>query len=573
MPLATGSNDPGSFFARYAWVIARNAVGWLLIFTAILVGGLFPIPLGTPMFLVGFAMVAFPGKRRLTANVLRGIPIKMQTRNARIVRAFLALLLPALAIWVLSRRSQPSFFSQTRVSTIIAIYCASIAAIWIAMFWFIRLLNLILTWMPAVRRRVRPWLKRRGLKIKATPFTRGKALMPDPPIESGSASNSPGGGRRFPGRPGKSIIFVLFLAAIIGWMFKPVRHYWRDVHQRVMETSLQRLLIAALMFAVFLFVFRVLSWRKIIACFGFKLPLATSARIWSLSELARYLPGVIWQVWGRVYLVRPYGVNAIACSASQMLELAIFLMANILVVLACLPWFAANLTGRAHFSFWLALAVAPVLLLLLIPRVFYGIINSVMRRLKKPPIQKRLHAKVLFALLGWAVLGLCWQGVAIWLLLSQPHALGLAPGDLPLVIGAYCLAWCAGFLMVTAPGGIGVREVVLVGALRFALPAHVRQQFSNAENENVVLFFLAVLLRLWTIAGELTLSTVAHLLDYRGALGRADAPGRMPLIIAPLRIASPAASCSVAVKGSSAASLSAGALAAPMPAGVAGDTQ
>ncbi len=39
--------------------------------------------------------------------------------------------------------------------------------------------------------------------------------------------------------------------------------------------------------------------------------------------------------------------------------------------------------------------------------------------------------------------------------------------------------------------------------------------------------FLGLLLRLWTILGELMLSGVAYVLDYKGAIGRPDAPGRM----------------------------------------------
>ena len=70
----------------------------------------------------------------------------------------------------------------------------------------------------------------------------------------------------------------------------------------------------------------------------YRVPLAPAVRIWSTSELARYLPGVIWQVVGRIYLVKPYGVRGSHCSASQVLELVIFLLANMLVAVACLVW-------------------------------------------------------------------------------------------------------------------------------------------------------------------------------------------------------------------------------------------
>ena len=84
--------------------------------------------------------------------------------------------------------------------------------------------------------------------------------------------------------------------------------------------------------------------------------------------------------------------------------------------------------------------------------------------------------------------------------------------------GAYALAWCAGFLAFWAPGGIGVRELVFMAAMQVALPPAVRQRFqADPAALTGFLAFLSVLLRLWTIAGELMLAAVAYLADFRGA--------------------------------------------------------
>ena len=62
------------YLVRYAAVIIKNILGWALMLSAIVLGGVFPIPIGTPMFLIGFALITLPGKRRLTSGALRGIP-------------------------------------------------------------------------------------------------------------------------------------------------------------------------------------------------------------------------------------------------------------------------------------------------------------------------------------------------------------------------------------------------------------------------------------------------------------------------------------------------------------------
>ncbi len=103
-------NDPAdrsTFLRRYTWIIIKNVVGWVLMLSAIAVGSVFPVPLGTPMFIIGFAMITLPGKRRLTSGALRGIPIKLYTRKALTWRLAIALLLPPAAVWFLAFQRHP----------------------------------------------------------------------------------------------------------------------------------------------------------------------------------------------------------------------------------------------------------------------------------------------------------------------------------------------------------------------------------------------------------------------------------------------------------------------------------
>lgn len=327
-----------------------------------------------------------------------------------------------------------------------------------------------------------------------------------------------------PGRWVNRLIGLLITGVILLWMLKPVVGRWDQVRDRIWETSWTRVLIGSAMFAAFLFVFRALAWRRILIGFGHRLPVAPATRIWSTSELARYLPGMIWQVVGRVYLVRPYGVSGSVCSASQVLELALFLLSNFILAVACLAWLGhKTFHGLTLHWFFAAACLIPVLFVLVHPKVFYGLTNRVMRRLNKPPITRQLRFRELCGLVVWSLIGLVWQSLAIWLVVSQP--LGLQFTKWWVVAGAYSLAWCAGFLAFWAPGGLGVRELVFVTALDIALPPQVRAQFADPKVLLGFLVFLSVLLRLWATMGELMMSAVAYACDYRGALRRPDAPG------------------------------------------------
>jgi hypothetical protein len=74
-----------------------------------------------------------------------------------------------------------------------------------------------------------------------------------------------------------------------------------------------------------------------------------------------------------------------------------------------------------------------------------------------------------------------------------------------------------------------VRELVFVTAMGIALPPKVRATFNDPAVLLGFLAFLSVLLRMWATSGELILAGLAYLFDYRGALGRADVPGRVAI--------------------------------------------
>src|SRR5213075_2715641 len=150
---------------------------------------------------------------------------------------------------------------------------------------------------------------------------------------------------------------------------------------------------------------------------------------------------------------------------------------------------------------------------------------KILARIGKPPIPIRLKKRLLAKLMIWTMLGLVWQGLALWVLMSQRDTLGLRLSQLPLIIGAYSLAWAAGFIVITNPAGIGIREAVLVTLLRFSLPPDILSHFHGDERAlKAFLMFLGILLRFWTIIGELILAGLIYLIDYRGAIGAADAP-------------------------------------------------
>jgi glycosyltransferase 2 family protein len=528
----------------YFGFILRNVIGWVFLLGSVTVGLSLPLPAGMPiMFLIGFTLITFPGKRRLLSRVMRGTPMSVEPWPFAIVVIAISVSVTITALAVLTskydhllRRLDLQWFHVLGV----CFFAAGVS--WCVLRLGLAGLNFWLRRVPKLRGSLRPWLRRRGINLLPPRLHRNKrASSPkrlpgrlpreEPIIELNEGyhrrlqfawSNARPWIKRFAGLGITIWIFVRIL--------RPVVRNWGDpeVQAKLREIDYTRFVIAVLMFSVFLFVFRCLAWRRIVKAFGFNLPVAAAVRIWSTSELARYVPGAIFQVVGRVVLAKPYGIRGSITSVTQVLELAIFLLANTLLAVSCLVYFGMkNMHGQAKEWLCLAFILIPVLLLLLHPKICYGIINRIMVRLGKPTMDQRLSGLALAGILFWNILGLLWQTAAVFVLTQ--HALHLRLDWWWVLAGAYSLAWCAGFLAFWAPGGLGVRELVFVTAMSVALPAHVRHDFSaNPAALGVFLSFLSILLRLWATAGELVLASIAYAFDFRGAIGGPGAPGQVP---------------------------------------------
>jgi hypothetical protein len=526
----------------YAWFIVKNIVGWLLVIGAMPAGLALPGPGGFPLFVIGFAMVSFPGKRKLTSRVLRGKPVDRRGRIYRFFVGTVAVLAPIGPVGWLFHRTWPFFPEGTpKITLAIMAYLCAVVLIWIFGIHGVHIINLGLSFVPRLRRRVRPWLRRRGLDLlpprrRKRLLRRGQVADPDADDQEilEFAENHHRRVRRAWSwfRPWLLNTLRLGLVLLIFWkMLEPVHRHWSGVSDRILATNWWLFAVAALMFSVFLFTFCATNWRWILIGFGHRLPVAAATRIWAMSELARYVPGAIWQVVGRVYLARPYGVGGAITSASQILEMAIMMLANVLVALTCISIAGMRQIPHEHRR-WIFIAIGflPVLVALLHPKVFYGLMNWLMAKFKRPPIPQALRKRQLALLVLWTILGLLWESLAIWILTSS--VLHLPIGKWYVLAGAWCLAWTMGFsLGSVAPGGIGVREGVLVITLQFLLgPQWAAKNLPDPSLLPALAAYVAVLLRLWTLSGELFMAGLAFLADYKGACGLPGAPGRLPVV-------------------------------------------
>lgn len=512
---------------RQFWFIAKNVIGWLLMLLSPVIGIALPGPGGIPIFLLGFALATIPGKRRMTSHVMRGRPVRVNQGTFVAIVSAISVAACVAIIWYFSARFHQVVETLNltgdatgRVVGIVVVLCA-LACIVSAL--AVKLgtwgMNLLFRTLPKARRLIRPYLKRWGIALlpprRKLVAEDGSHVNENEILEfSAKSQHTLRAAAAFLWQWARRALSLGLTLYIFFYILKPIFGRWGEARERLGSITHVDLVLSVAMFALFLGLVRAMTWRSILFGFGFPVPRPAALRVWITSELSRYLPGAIWQVISRVRLIKPYGVRGSVTSTSQVLELVIFLLANVSVAVACLLFLGGkHVTGPARQWLFISIGLVPLLSLILHPRVFYGLTDRILRKLGKPAIANRLSMAHLFKLFALAIVGIVWQSLALWVLLHGPLGIGIR--DWWILAGAYCLAWVAGFLAFWAPGGLGVRELVLIGALSVALPPAVRERFTGDPNDPT-LEALAIVARLWTIAAELAVAAVAYPLDFRG---------------------------------------------------------
>lgn len=178
-----------------------------------------------------------------------------------------------------------------------------------------------------------------------------------------------------------------------------------------------------------------LIWLAILQDLGLQTKLRW-AGLFFQTQLGKYIPGSVWQYAGRAAVARTNGIPVRPVALSLPIE-------------AGASAVAAGATGALLLGWWGATVVVGVAVVL--PTLGGS------RGLQAPAVRASIRATALY-LPTWVVLG-----GTFWLFARG--LLGAPARDLPLYAGAFAVAWLAGLVAIYAPGGIGVREAVLVALL------------------------------------------------------------------------------------------------------------
>ncbi|MGC8826750.1 MAG: lysylphosphatidylglycerol synthase domain-containing protein, partial [Anaerolineae bacterium] len=207
-------------------------------------------------------------------------------------------------------------------------------------------------------------------------------------------------------------------------------------------------------------------WRWTLARLGVCRPWRETTRIWALSQIARYLPGGIWDAAGRFAMGARAGYPTLALSLSILLEMALQALTAALAFVLSLP-FWPQLPQEAGLRWAVPLSVLG--LAALHPRVIQFGLRTAARLLHMEQSAVTLRYRdMLFLLFCHMLTQLC-IGTGFHLFMRAVYPAWPA-GLWPVAVGTYAAAWLIGFLIFFVPMGIGVREGIIVMLLAPFVP-------------------------------------------------------------------------------------------------------
>ena len=264
-------------------------------------------------------------------------------------------------------------------------------------------------------------------------------------------------------------------AAVLAFVAWRAAGLWEDANRRPFELRPLWLLPAGLAYLA--------GWLPSVWVFGVLLgpasrrpSFAAASRAYYCGHLGKYVPGKALALVVRGKLVAGAGVAFGTGVLAAGLETLISMGAGAALGVALLPWCLAGTEVSEELQrvplipLLLSRPLATGCVVLLGTAAAVPLLAAVFSRLaaKLAPVGERDAVRFSPALLAAGLLacggGWCQHGLSLWCCV---RAVGGNPSliDLPACVGAAGLATAAGFAAVFAPGGVGVREAILIETL------------------------------------------------------------------------------------------------------------
>lgn len=200
-------------------------------------------------------------------------------------------------------------------------------------------------------------------------------------------------------------------------------------------------------------------WGALLGGLGTDPPRGEAWPVFFVSQLGKYLPGLLWPAVAQMEAGRRWGARRSVMLAANLLLLAVLASSGVVVGLALLPWSV----GVSGVSWWAWLAAVAVAVVCLRPGLLTRVLDELFRLARREPPSLSVPPRAMARAYAWALVVWLLYGAHVAVLV---HAVGGSGADAwAASVGGLALGWAIGLVAVFAPAGLGVREAVLTASL------------------------------------------------------------------------------------------------------------
>lgn len=244
---------------------------------------------------------------------------------------------------------------------------------------------------------------------------------------------------------------VVFLIAVAVFAVTGLRRQWPEISVALGEVRPGQILSAGFLFLLGV-VTTGLTWTMTLRAYRHRLELPDALRIFFVGQLGKYIPGSVWSFAAQAQMGVPRGVPVRTTIAAGLVFLVINLASA--TVVGGVAIVAGQLVPEApEWAGVLATGAGLVCLS-----------RPVLQRLAMT-LAAEEWGTTRYAVLLTAISGSC---LATWTLYGAATAVLVPPHSRPSLLmcsGAFALAYVTGVVVIIAPAGVGVRELVVTALL------------------------------------------------------------------------------------------------------------
>lgn len=243
---------------------------------------------------------------------------------------------------------------------------------------------------------------------------------------------------------------VLFVGAALVFGAWSLRNDWPEFLAALSSVQAWRWAFATLLVLSGLVVTGFV-WLKLLSQLGYRTPTNAGLYIFFVGQLGKYIPGSVWSLGVQAEMARKENVPPRTTVANGL----IFLYWNVTT---------AVILGYLALQFqWIQLDTSPLITLAIGLVAAVAITPRVTNFVTKRLVGKTQHhnARISHSIEVLALMTAVWfvYGIAVFVLVPDSYQANFSV--LLASVGAFCIAYAAGVVIIVAPAGLGVREGVI----------------------------------------------------------------------------------------------------------------